>query len=171
MKKVMLIFLIAPILSFGQSKKIQKILKKNLTMNVRGFDSSQPISVEIIRNDEMDTEGNFENALFSYGFDVISNRTAEVIKSIGNPLDLKNQDIKIRKYSNYKSVYVLTLSSQSRADTGCGGRVPSNLTGRIVDLFDEGSLVGTFRFKQGNFEGKCMSDVAEAIAYKLSSMK
>ena len=41
---------------------------------------------------------------------------------------------------------------------------------RIIDLLNEGRLVGTFRFSQSGFEGKCASDIAEAVAIKLKNL-
>ena len=169
MKKVLLILLLAPVLGFGQSKKAKKILKK-IEFKIRNFDASQPISLDKLDNDNTNLVGEFENALFFEDFDVVSNRVASEIVEFNNPLNKENKNIKISKYTEVKSVYVLTISGATRADTGCGGIVPSSITGRIIDMLNDGRLVGTFRFNQSIWEGKCASDIAEAVAIKLKEI-
>jgi hypothetical protein len=169
MKKIILLLLFIPFVSFSQSNKTKRVLKK-IEFNIKNFDASQPIMVDNLNNDRTNLEGEFETSLFMEGYDVISNRVAEEIMEFNNPLNEKNDIIKIRKYTKVYAVYVLTVSGTWRADTGCGGVVPNRITGRIVDLLNEGRLVGTFRFSQGQFEGKCSSHVAEAVAIKLKSL-
>lgn len=169
MKKLFVLFLLFPLLTFSQSNKVSKILKK-LEFKVRNFDSSQPIMIDRLSDDITDLSGEFENSFFMEGFNVISNKVASEIVEFNNPLNQNNESIKIQKYTEVKSVYVLTISGKVRADTGCGGVVPSSITGRIVDMLNEGSLVGTFRFSQSMWEGKCASDIAEAVAIKLKSI-
>lgn len=43
----------------------------------------------------------------------------------------------------------------------------SNLSGHIVDLANHGQIVANVSFKQGIFEGKCTSEVMNALAKKL----
>lgn len=155
--------------SFGQSKRAKRILKNNIEFSLRNFDPTQPISLEKYENDQIDAIGELENALFSEGFNVISTKVAQDIKSISNPNVLENKNIEITSVQKYKSVYVLTISGNIRSDTGCGGLVPSNLTGRIIDLVNDGQLVGTFKFKQSVLAGKCMSYIAEAVAHGLKN--
>lgn len=169
MKKILLLLLIVPALSYGQSNKVKKILKK-IEFKVRNFDASQPISLDNLDNDSTNLVGEFENALFFEGFDIISNRVASDIVEFNNPLNEDNNNIKISKYTEVNSVYILTISGATRADTGCGGTVPSSITGRIIDMLDDGKLVGTFRFSQSMWEGKCASDIAEAVAIKLKEI-
>ena len=168
-KFLLIIFIISPMLFFGQSKKLERTLKK-VEFKIRNFDSSQPIMIDRLSNDVTNLSGEFENSLFMEGFDIISNRVAQQIVEFNNPLNESNENIKIQKYTEVKAVYVLTISGTFRADTGCGGKVPSNITGRIIDMLNDGKLVGTFRFSQGGFEGKCASDIAEAVAYKLRTL-
>ena len=168
-KKLIFTLLFVPILSFGQSKKAKKILKK-IEFKIKNFDASQPIMVDKLGNDTTNLSGEFENALFMQDFDVISNRVAQDIVEFSNPFNKENKNIKIQKYTQVKAVYVLTVSGAVRADTGCGGVVPSRITGRIIDMLNDGKLVGTFRFSQGGFSGKCASDIAEAVAFKLRSL-
>ena len=169
MKKLLLVLLFVPLVSFGQSKKVKKILKK-IEFKIRNYDSSQPLMIESPPNDLTNISGEFENAFFFEGFDIISNRVAQEIVEFNNPLNENNESIKIQKYTDVKSVYVLTVSGSTRADTGCGGVVPSSITGRIIDMLNEGRLVGTFRYSQSIWEGKCSSDIAEAVAVKLKSL-
>ena len=169
MKKLILLLLFIPILSHSQSKKVKRTLKK-IEFKISNFDASQPIMVDRIGNDITNISGEFENALFMEGFDVISNRVATEIVEFNNPLNKENDKIRVEKYTGVKAVYVLTVSGSTRADTGCGGVVPSRITGRIVDMLNDGKLIGTFRFKHGQFEGKCSSDIAEAVIYKLRSL-
>ena len=172
MKKLTLLLLFIPLVSFGQSKKAKRILNKNsVDFKIRNFDSSQPMMIDRLENDYTNLAGEFENALFFEGYDIISNRVAKEIVEFNNPLNKDTESVKIEKYTEVNAVYVLTISGQMRRDTGCGGVVPANITGRIIDLLNDGKLVGTFRFSQGNLEGKCASDIAEAVAFKLKSLK
>lgn len=166
MKRILILLLFFPLISLGQSKKSKKIIKK-IEFKIRNFDASQPISLDKIGNDNTNLVGEFENALFFQGFDVVSNRVALDIVEFSNPLNRDNNSIKLSKYTEVKSVYVLTISGANRPDTGCGGIVPSRITGRIIDMLNNGKLVGTFRFSQSIWEGKCASDIAEAVAIKL----
>ena len=169
MKKLLLLLMFIPLVSLGQSKKAKKILKK-IEFKIKNFDASQPIMVDKLGNDTTNLSGEFENALFMEDYEVISNRVAQEIVEFNNPLNEENKNIKIQKYTQVKAVYVLTVSGTVRADTGCGGVVPSRITGRIIDMLNDGKLVGTFRFSQSGFEGKCASDIAEAVAFKLRSL-
>lgn len=168
MKKILFLFVCLPLLSFSQSKKVSRTLNK-VEFNIRNFDASQPIMIEQL-NDDTNLSGEFENSFFNEGFNIISNRIANEIVEFKNPLNTNNESITIEKYREVSAVYVLTISGRTRLDTGCGGSVPSSITGRIIDMLNEGKLVGTFRFSQGNLEGKCASDIAEAVAFKLKSM-
>ena len=94
MKKILLLLLIVPALSYGQSNKVKKILKK-IEFKVRNFDASQPISLDNLDNDSTNLVGEFENALFFEGFDIISNRVASDIVEFNNPLNFYNKNIKI----------------------------------------------------------------------------
>ena len=169
MKKILLLLMFIPIVSLGQSKKAKRILNK-IEFKIKNFDASQPIMVDKLDNDATNLSGEFENALFMENYDVISNRVAQEIFEFNNPLNAENTNIKIQKYTQVTAVYVLTVSGTVRADTGCGGVVPSRITGRIIDMLNDGKLVGTFRFSQSGFEGKCASDIAEAVAFKLRSL-
>lgn len=169
MKQLLVILLLTPALAFGQSRKVKRILKK-MEFKIKNFDASQPISLEKTDNDGANLRGEIESALFFQDFNVVSNRVATDIIEFNNPLDKENKKIEISKYTKVKSVYVLTISGATRTDTGCGGIVPSRITGRIIDMLNEGKLVGTFRYSQTNWESKCASDIAEAVAIKLKEI-
>ena len=169
MKKLLLLLLFLPLVSLGQSQKAKRILKR-IEFKIKNFDASQPIMVDKLENDATNLSGEFENALFMENYNIISNRVAQEIVEFNNPLNQENKNIKIQKYTQVSAVYVLTISGTVRADTGCGGVVPSRITGRIIDMLNDGKLVGTFRFSQSGFEGKCASDIAEAVAFKLRSL-
>ena len=157
-----------PFFITAQSKKVKKILKSNkLEVVVRDFDTNQPISFDTKSNDRLNLSGEFENALFMAGFNIVSSRVAQEILEYNNPLNENTETVKLQKYTKTKSVYVISVSGDMRRDTGCGGMVPRRITGRIIDLLNDGQLVGTFSFSQTNFEGKCAQYIAEAVAIKL----
>ncbi|MFN3530250.1 MAG: hypothetical protein ACK417_10060 [Bacteroidia bacterium] len=135
------------------------------------FDARASITVEALNYDPLIATDALKNALVMNGFKVISERVAKEKIELSNKGQVTdstfNQDVSIGKTTYLKSVYVVTLNYQYRADTGCGGSVMSNLSGQIIDLANDGQIVATFSFKQGNFEGKCTSDVMNALAKKL----
>lgn len=135
------------------------------------FDARASITVEALNSDPLIATDALKNALVINGFKVISERVAKEKVELNNNGQVTdsafNQDISMGKTTYLKSVYVVTLKYQGRADTGCGGAVMSNLSGQIVDLANDGLIVATFSFKQGNFEGKCTLDVMNALAKKL----
>jgi hypothetical protein len=135
------------------------------------FDARASITVEALNYDPLIATDALKNALVINGFKVISERVAKEKVELNNKGQVTdstfNQDISIGKTTYLKSVNVVTLNYQDRADTGCGGAVMSNLSGQIVDLANDGLIVATFSFKQGNFEGKCTSDVMNSLAKKL----
>ena len=135
------------------------------------FDPSESITVEALNKDPLIATNALKNALVMNGFKVISERVAKEkveLKNKGQVSDSTfNQDISLGKTTYMKSVYVVTLNYKYRTDTGCTGSVMSNLSGQIVDLANDGQIVATFSFEQGIFEGKCTSDVMNALAKKL----
>lgn len=139
------------------------------------FDSRASITVEALNYDPVLATDALKNALVMNGFKVISERVAKEkieLNNKGQVTDTSfNQDISIGKTTYLKSVYVVTLNYQYREDMGCGGSVMSNLSGQIVDLANDGQIVATFSFKQGAFEGKCTSDIMNALSKKLKVTK
>ncbi len=138
------------------------------------FDTRASVTVEALDYDPIMATDALKNALVMNGFKVISERVAKEKIELNNSGRVTestfNQDISLGKTTYLKSVYVITLNYQRRPDTGCGGFVMSNLSGQIVDLSNDGQIVATFNFKQGNFEGKCTSDVMNALAKKLKEI-
>ncbi len=138
------------------------------------FDARASITVAALNPDPLLATDALKNALVMNGFKVISERIAREKIELSNKGQVTdstfNQEISVGKTTYLKSVYVVTFNYQQRADTGCGGSVMSNLSGQIVDLTNDGQIVATFSFKQDNFEGKCTSDVMNALAKKLKEL-
>ncbi len=148
----------------------QKDLKKLKVFVTEDFNPKASITVEGFY-DPLMASGALQNGLLLNGFKVVSNRVAqeqaEIIKDAVYDENSESEVITIGNKTYVKSVYVITMSYKSRADTGCGGSVMSVLTGQIVDLASDGELVGTFSFKQGGLEGKCADRIMESLASKL----
>jgi hypothetical protein len=138
------------------------------------FDSRASITVEALKQDPLIATDALKNALVMQGFKVISERVAKEKVELSNKGQVSdttfNQDISVSKTTYLKSIYVITLKYQWRPDIGCEGSVINNLSGQIVDLANDGQIVGTFSFKQGSFEGKCTSEVMNALAKKLKEL-
>jgi hypothetical protein len=138
------------------------------------FDSRASITVEALKQDPLIATDALKNALVMQGFKVISERVAKEKVELSNKGQISdttfNQDMSVSKTTYLKSVYIITLKYQWRPDMGCGGLVMNNLSGQIVDLANDGQIVGTFSFKQGSFEGKCTSEVMNALAKKLKEL-
>ncbi len=135
------------------------------------FDAEASITVEALNYDPLIATDALKNALVMNSFKVISERVVKERIELNNKGQLTdstfNQDVSIGKTTYLKSVYLVTFNYQHRANIGCGGSVMSNLSGQIFDLASDGQIVATFSFKQWNFEGKCTSDVMNALAKKL----
>ena len=172
MKKIFVILIVFVSLNTFAQEKLRK-----LKVVVRDFNKEMPISVASLGQDRLNAVGLLENALFTNGFNVISKSVAKEKAKISNTINEKNnstnQEIEIDTKSTtyYNSVYVVEITGTWRADTGCGGVVGSSITGRIIDLVNDGKLVGTFTFSQSGFEGKCTERVMNAVAYELSQLK
>lgn len=174
MRKLLIIpiFLICTtVFSQGFSKdeirRLEKVLKRSNSA-IRDFDQNSLISVERTGNEEL--EGLIENALFVNGFEVVSNKVARESINISNPLNTENKNIEITSTQSFKTVYVVTVSGQYYSGAIIGKCQKSLLTfsARIIDLSNEGKLVGTFSFT-GNAMTyvACETDVANAFSYKL----
>lgn len=146
-------------------KRMKPILKRS-TSNFKDFNKEALISVEKTNNEEID--GLVENALFSGGFQVVSNKVAKESLNITNPLNPNNENIEVSKSITFKSVYVITIScnifNESVIGRSCGAYIKS-FTARVVDLANEGKLVGTYKFS-GHLE--CLEDVANTFVYSLT---
>lgn len=145
-------------------KKMRPILKRS-AWNIRGFKKDALISIE--KSDLPEIEGLVENALFSGGFEVVSNVVARESLNSSNPLNLTNVNLETFKSVTYKSVYLVTISGtglyESSKTRSCGMNVNS-FTARIVDLANDGKLVGTFKYSG---KKKCAEDVANTFVYSL----
>ncbi len=152
----------------GQDYKKLKVFVTDL------FDARASITVIALKEDPLIATDALKNALVMNGFKVISERVAKEKIELTNKRQATDstfyQDVSVSKTTYINSVYAVTLNYQSRADTGCGGSVMSNLSGQIIDLANDGLIVATFSFEQGNFEGKCTIDVMNALAKKLKEL-
>ena len=150
------------------SNLFSQSLKKLKIYCTDDFDPQISITVESLKFDPCIATDALKNNLVMNGFKVISERVAkeklEINNKINNSDSSYNQNITSGVTKYVKSVYVITLNYDYRADTGCGGRVISDLSGQVVDLANDGQIVATFSFSQGAFEGKCTSTIMEALA-------
>jgi hypothetical protein len=145
MKKFIILLLI-PICTTAQltkkeQKKVDKILKRS-AINLRGFNDKIPISVE---SDSENVSKIVEEGLFIYGFDVISNELAYDRVRISNPLNQNNKDITIQVEKVIPTTYMIDLSGELFA-----GDSTLSFFAKIIDLSQDGKLVGSFRFKGNN---------------------
>ena len=166
MKKIISILLILFCsASYGQG------LKKLKVFCTDSFDPRASITVEAKSYDPCLAADALKNNLVMNGFKVISERVAKQKLETTNKGTISdstfNQEISTGKTTYLKSVYVVTINYNYRDDTGCGGRVISDLTGQVIDLVNDGEIVATFSFKQGIFEGKCTSTIMENLAIAL----
>jgi hypothetical protein len=149
---------------------------KNLKVFVTDkFDSRASISVENLYYDPCIAADALRTSLVMNGFKVISEKVAREKIELKNSGQFDNnsfqQDVTLEKREYLNSVYLITLNYQNRANTGSCKNVMSAMSGQIVDLASDGEIVATFSFKQSNFEGKCPSDIMDALAIKLKVAK
>ena len=169
-----IVILFFPLISFSQDfnkkelKRIDKILKRSKSA-IRNFDKNAFISVQKLNNGEL--EALIENALFIAGFEIISNDVAQSKVTLSNPLNTENKDLELSSSEEYNSVYVITVDGSYVSAIGRCMKALVSFTARIVDLADEGKLVGTFQYT-GNAmtSAACDTDVANAFIYKLSEL-
>jgi hypothetical protein len=173
MKKVLILMFLLPLTVYSQNftkkeiKRFEKVLKRSSAM-IKEFDKNSLVSVERLSSPDM--EGLIENALFMAGYEVVSNKVAKDAVNVSSRTTEEAENTEISRSTTYKSVYVITVSGQYYQG-GVIGRCQTALltfSARIVDLSDEGRLVGTFKFI-GNAMTyvACTEDVANAFAYKL----
>lgn len=148
--------------------------KKLKVFTTDSFNAKASITVMALENDNLIAVGLLKNALVTYGFKVISEKVAqdkiEINKKKQQTDTTSIEEATLSRTTYINSIYAITINYQARTDTGCGGYVMSNMTGQIVDLANEGEIVATFSFEQGNLEGKCTSDVMNALALKLKEV-
>lgn len=170
MKKILFLFTILPFCLFAQDfskkevKRMKPILKRS-TVKVRNFDEKAMVSVERLNNSSM--EGFLENALFMAGFNVVSNDVAKSSVNMSNPLNEHNKDIELSSSIQYNSIYLITVSGTMNACFGRCMECVYSCSARIVDLANDGTLVGTFKFSGTMGYVACPDDVANALAFKL----
>lgn len=151
-----------------EEKRMKSILKKS-SSSIRDFNKNSLMSIERTSNENV--EALLENALFSAGFKVVSNKVAKEALNATNTRNENTNTIEISKSLTFKSVYVITISANifdgSVIGRSCGGYLKS-FTARIIDLASEGKLVGVFKFS-GSLE--CIEDVTNAFAFSLLNEK
>lgn len=177
MKNIVLtILFFVPFSTFSQDfsrqeiQNIEKVLKRSISV-IREFNATSLvngtslISVELTGNSEI--ESYVENALFRSGFEVVSNQAAQdavkVLKSNGNEIEPSNS-------TTYNSIYSVKVSGQyfKGAFSGKCQRALSSFTARIVDLADNGKLIGTFQFAENTISYvACGEDIGNALTFKL----
>jgi hypothetical protein len=115
---------------------------KKLVVNIKDtFNSQAAIYVETKPSDIIRAADFLKNNLAMNDFKVVTDKT--------------------------KADYEISFSYQWRTDTGCDGRVIKNMTGQILDLKNDGAIIGTFTFTQNSLEGKCADKIMLALVNRL----
>ena len=152
-----------------EAKRIKKVLKRT-TIKIKDFNLKYPISVENSINDNLGMAKYIEDAMFFEDFEVISNEVVAEIKSIDNPLATENKSIEVQKYLEYPSVFMIEITYRSMPVIARCSEAIVSFQAKIVDLANEGLLVGSFRF-QGNALTyvECPETVAAAFVSALKN--
>jgi hypothetical protein len=162
MKKfIFLISLLLTLYSNAQdfSKKelarIRPVIERS-SSTIRNFDKSALISIEKTGSN---ADGFLESSFFRCGFQVVSNKVAKEAIELTNTLNRVRDTLSVFKSIEYKSVYVVSVSANS-------DYAITSFTARIIDLANEGKLVGVFTYSAG-FMGRPIEDVSNAFVYTL----
>ena len=135
-----LIIIVLLIFSFsGDAQEFKKLI---LTVK-SPINKEIPIYIEPIDNDKVLATDYLRNSLTFNGFKVLTDKS--------------------------QSRYIIRITCHLRADTGCGGYVLKTLEGQIIDGKNNAEILATFSFSQGNFEGKCTSDIMSTLAKKINA--
>ncbi len=156
MKKLILLLLIIPIVSLGQSGKIKKVAKKlDVFINT---DKIQ--SVSVIDDTNSGLEANLNRYLIKYGFETFSRRAAE--QRIAE-IELNKNKVTIDGPATFfESQIVIVIS-------GISGK-PTELFSasfEIIDLNQNGKIIGGASYSS-SIGGRSASVIAEAFSYGLS---
>jgi hypothetical protein len=178
MKKLLLVItVLSSFFSNGQEfsskeeKRMGPVLKRS-TSTIRSFNKDALISIE--RTNYPEIEGLVENALFTAGLKVVSNKVAKDAVTISNPLSSKNDTIQVSRSTEFKSVYLITVNGSfyQGALIGRCQEALISFTGRVVDLADEGKIVGVFKYSGNALTYvACLEDVANAFVFSLLDNK
>jgi len=115
---------------------------KKAKINVKKLINTEfSIYIEPIGNDRLMVIDLFRNSLTANGFKITQDKTV--------------------------CNYLITINYDHRSDTGCGGRVIKDLSGQIMDVKNNAEIVATIEFNQNAFEGKCASEIMNALSLKL----
>ena len=145
MKKLLLtnkmkkLFLIGLLLS-TISINAQDFKKLQLTVKTN-LSKEATVYLEPIDNDRLLLIDYFKSSLSADGFKVVTERK--------------------------EATYSITIKYHHRSDTGCGGRVMTDMDGQVMDVKNSSEVVANFSFSQGAFGGKCTSDIMSALAKKI----
>tara|TARA_B100000795_G_C22419335_1_gene293888 strand:- start:8 stop:472 length:465 start_codon:yes stop_codon:yes gene_type:complete len=146
----------------SSKKTIKKVLKRSDCV-LRDFNKNNTITIEFNGNA---MEGYLETQLFMAGFNIVSKKVAERSLNISNTNESNSQNISISKQTLVKSVYLISVSSQLVPSLKCP-QVVIGFNARIVDLANDGALVGTFVYNGNMMKYACPNVIAEAFALKL----
>ncbi len=169
MKKIPLMFLFFVCFnSYSQNfltsnEKTKKKILKSSQCVIKNFNKNNTISIEKNGNA---MEGYLESMLFNAGFNVVSNSVAKRSLDINKSSNRKTEDISISESLTVKSVYLVTASSTLVPSIKCPEVVVS-FNATIVDLANDGVLVGTFSFRGCMTKYACPDAIAEVFALKL----
>lgn len=150
-----------------EERRMGPVLKRS-NSTIRNFNKDALISVERTTSNEI--EGMVENALFTAGFQVVSNKVARDAVTVNNTRGTKGDTLEIARTITFKSVYVITVSGNFYQGAVIGKCQDALLTftARVVDLANEGKIVGVFKFSGSAITYvACVEDVANAFAYTL----
>lgn len=153
MKKILFILLTSLPFSFLAQERLAK-LNLNVLKKPTG---TAALVLSASSNDPLGFASSLQNSFNAQGF----------FLPVGG-IDTKPYESVIAKYRG-EEMLLLTCSYNYRADTGCGGSVPSKLTGSVLYFGpkNEPMSCANFSFSQGGFEGKCMSRVTDDLARRL----
>jgi len=146
-------------------KRMRPVLKRS-TSTIRDFKKDALISIEKTNYPEI--EGFVENALFTAGLQVVSNKVAKESVTISNPLNPRNSSIELNSSTEFKSIYIITVNGGFTPVIGRCQDALLTFTARIVDLANEGKLIGVFKFSGNALTyAACAEDVANAFVHSL----
>ena len=146
----------------SDKKKMKKVLKR-CEVALRNFEPGSTITIERTGDD---MEGHLETSLFMAGFEIVSHDVAKSSLNIKNEIDGSTQDISISRSTKVNSVYVITVNSKLVPSIKCP-KVVTSFNARIVDLANDGKLIGSFTFNGNMYNYACPGAIADAFALKL----
>ncbi|MFT4154459.1 hypothetical protein [Parafilimonas sp.] len=152
MKKIFLLSVLTIVaeITFSQTR-----LKQLKVFCTNGFDPNVTVTVPHIRRDRCQAVYLLKNALAENGFKVIDENVADAeIQQPGAP-----------------RIYSLRFTYNYKSDAKCAPYALQDMTGQVIDLLNEGTVVATFSFRQGewSFGSKCTQEIMKALAAALKT--